>query len=143
VNVPLIVNHISACSYRAKGHSDAAKRIADTVTLHWVAGGWDMCVGRWMAFALADGQSDKQLYPSKYDAVRMQKSRFQDYFFIRIVPGGMNICEAESILMLHRKARERDIASPDLDARNAGRDLIPRITGEDRNSLIRELGGRH
>jgi hypothetical protein len=141
VNSPLIMRHVRQCQYIATGHTDEAKRISDTVTLHWVAGGWDMCVGKWMAFKLSDGRSDNQLYPTKQAAVMYQKGIYQHYFYIRLVPGGMNVCEAESLLTLHRRARERDIATPDIDAQNGGRDLIPRITVEERNQQLRDLGG--
>jgi hypothetical protein len=139
---PLILRHVAACRYIATGHTDPAKRVSDIVTLHWIAGGWDACVGKWIAFKLSDGTSDDTLYPSKYDAVRHQKGVYQHYMYLRLVAGGMNVCEAESLLALHRRARERDIAKPDIDARNGGRDLIPRITVEDRNRQLRELGGQ-
>jgi hypothetical protein len=135
------MRHVAACQYVARGHTDAAKRASDTVTLHWVAGGWEMCVGKWMAFRLDTGKSDDNLYPDQQTAVRLQKGRYQEYFYIRIVAGGMNVCEAESLLSLHRNARKRDIATPDIDVSKM-RNLIPRITVEDRNQQIRELGGK-
>jgi hypothetical protein len=137
---PLIVNHTSGCQYRFKGHTDDAMRVADAITLHWVAGGWDGCVGRWMAFKLADGRTDNILYPSQYDAVRHQKGIYQHYMYLKLVPGGMSICEAEILLALHRKARQRDIGTPDIDQKK-NRDLIPRLTVEERNQQLRQLGG--
>jgi hypothetical protein len=140
---PLITPHTPGCSFLGRGHSDAALRIADTVTLHWIAAEWDS-IGKWAAFALADGRSpdNSPLYPTKLDAMRMQGANFLRYFYVCLVPGGMTVCEAETLLALHRRARARDIATPDMDAPNGGRDLIPRITAEGRIRQIRNLGGK-
>lgn len=127
----LIVAHSNGCTIPR--HTDEAKRISDTVTLHWVAGGWES-INRWMAFRLQDGTSDNMLYDRKESAVIYQKGRYQDYMYLRLVPGGMHICEAEAILKLHRAARNRDFPTVE-------RDLIPRITVEGLNQQIRALGG--
>jgi hypothetical protein len=139
---PLIVAHVSSCQWRGRGHSDAAKRIADTVTLHWIAGGWENTINKWMAFDLGEGRSDDTLYNSKIEAVTHQKGSYQRYMYLCMAPNGMSICEAEVMLELHRKARERDIASPDIDHPTGGRDLIPRIGVQELNNQLRSIRGK-
>jgi len=141
VSTPLIVSHTAGCTSRQTGHTDAAKRISDTVTLHWIAGGYDNVVGKWMAFRLSDGTSDNLLYPDKLSCMRHQKGVYQHYMYLCLQPGGMGICEAEVMVKLHRNARERDIATPDINAPHGGRDLIPRIGMQEVNQQIRKLGG--
>ena len=136
----LIINHVAQCRYRATGHSDEAKRVSDTVSLHWIAGGWPV-IGKWMGFKLQDGQSDNMLYPSKFEAMRHQKGNYLYYLYVAHAGGNMTVCEAELLIALHRKARARDMFRPDLDAPNGGPDLIPRLGIRERNQQLDDLGG--
>jgi hypothetical protein len=135
MSAPLLYAHVPQCPNAGKGHDDAEKRICDTVTLHWIAGGYDMTVGRWMAFALSDGTSDNVLYPSKAECVSHQKGVYENYLYMRLAPGGMHICEASAMLRMHRAARNRGFEL------SGERQIIPRLTSEDMNSQIRKLGG--
>lgn len=77
--------------------SDAARRIADAVSLHLTVDA-DGNVGRWLAFRLSDGNPDPTLYDSKPAAMRA-KSLFGDlYGYLPILPTGCSVAEAESYL---------------------------------------------
>jgi hypothetical protein len=78
--------------------SDAAKRCADTVTLHSIAGG----TGLWVAIRLADGGTDNALYDSRAEAIRHQL-RPEHCTYIQVPPGGMPAHEAEALLDYWRK----------------------------------------
>lgn len=81
--------------------SDAAKRAADTVTLHWTAdprGNLDRVV----AIRLSDGGSDNTTYASLQDAVRFQL-HYRQCMYVRIRRGGMSPREAQVFLDYHRK----------------------------------------
>lgn len=106
------------------GHTDAAKRVSDIAVMHWVASGWDS-VNKIMVFALADGRSDNVLYPRKLDAVRHQSNEFL-YMYVPMHPGGINPCEAEILLKVHRQAYDNGHRWTDPDAKSGGRDLILR-----------------
>lgn len=131
------------CRHHPLGHSDHARRMADTTLLAWTVYGWDGYVGQWMAFRLEDGSSDSVMYPSKMDAMLHCVNHYR-YLFTKMHPGAISVCEAEILLTLHRRARDRDIATPQLDLPLGGPDLIPRI-GYDkiRNQLraLRKAGG--
>lgn len=119
-------------------HTDAAKRCSDAVNLQIAAMG-DKAIGKVIAVSLADGSGDGVLYETKWEAVRHQHHNERFYAFIRIPHGGMPVCDAESFLWVHRMARERDIASPDLSRPDGGLELIPRVTREDAARQIRIL----
>ncbi len=119
-------------------HTDAAKRCSDQVNLHVAALG-DYAIGKVIAISLADGSSDGIVYPDKYEAVRHQHHNEKFYAFIRIPHGGMPVCDAESFLWVHRMARERDIASPDLSRPDGGLELITPLTREHLARQIRTL----
>jgi hypothetical protein len=138
-DVPLIINHVAGCENMGKGHSDAAKRMADTITLHWVAIGWESA-RKWMAFRLADGRSDDMLYPSKVDAITHQKGNYYDCMYLCMSPGGMSACEAEVMLKLHRRARARNFPNVEVDSVSGGPDIIPRIGITERQNQTRRLG---
>jgi hypothetical protein len=114
--------------------------MADAATLAWTADEWDS-VGKWMAFSLADGSTDHELYPRKQDAVR-HNDEFR-HCFISLHPGGMSACEAEIMLQFHRKAYDAGFRLADPDAKSGGRDLIPRISREDiRNQVMALMKGK-
>jgi hypothetical protein len=130
---------------RAIGHTDAAKRVHDAVNLHVLANdagwAWENCVGKWMAFKLEDGSTDNVLYGTKRDAVRHQSDEFM-CMYLRLSGGGMNICEAEIMLRMHRKAYSTGFRwYPDRDSKHGGLDIIPRIGTSEVLNQIRGIGG--
>ncbi len=129
---PLIVHHVPSCTYKQKGHTDPAKRIADMVTMHWLAVMME-CTGKWLMFNLSDGRGGRDLFPSKYDAVR-HASNPKNMLYLCLVPGGMTICEAEICLNTARQMADWGLEESE-------RQLIPRIAGEHRGQMLKLLGG--
>jgi len=121
------------------GHADPAKRMSDAAMLAWETDQWDS-VGKWMAFKLEDGSTDHEVYPRKQDAVR-HNDEFR-HCFIKLHPGGMGICEAQIMLTFHRNAYDAGFRLSDPDARNGGRDIVPRITTEGILSQMRAFSNR-
>jgi hypothetical protein len=119
------------------GHTDAAKRVSDATMLAWVAHGWDS-VGQWMAFALADGTTDHVVYPAKRDAVRHMPNEF-NFMYAKLQPAGMPVCAAEIMLRFTRQAHDAGFRLADPDAKDGGKDLIPRIGTAEVNQQIRYL----
>lgn len=108
-------------------HSDAAKRVSDTYTLHRLADPY-VNIGSWFAAALADGQSDMTLYDSKQAAIRHQHHNENYYTFIQIVPSMMTPCEAEVMLKTARMIYDKGGRITDGFSK---RDLIRRLGWED------------
>lgn len=117
-------------------HSDAAKRFADNYNLHRVANPYGS-IGKWIAIALQDGNSDQELYDSKLDAVRHQHHNEQRYAFVKIGPYSMALCEAAVILETNRRAYSRGFRMTDPDHKHGGMDLITRLTAEDQLAQMR------
>jgi hypothetical protein len=132
VNVPLLVNHNPHCTWKQRGHSDAAKRIADMVTMHWLAILME-CTGKWLTFSLNDGTGGRDLYPSKAAAVA-HVSNPKNMLYVCLVPGGMSICEAEILLNTGRQMA-------DWGLEDSERQLIPRIAAEHRVRTLKLLRG--
>lgn len=107
------------------GHSDAARRCAENINMHYQAIGWP-AVGKFCAVALQDGSSDHVLYDSKPDAIRHQHHNEQWYAFVKILPSAMTDCEAEIYLDFNRKAYDAGFRLTDPSHRNGGRELIVR-----------------
>lgn len=113
---PLLLTHDPGCDYARQadgGHSDAARRISDTANLHLMAGegfrgltGANPHIGRVFACGLADGRSDGVLYDTLDDAVTHQHHDEDWYAYLRVSPGGLSVCEAASLLRLHRQGRQ-------------------------------------
>src|SRR4029077_1479010 len=141
MGVPLLIMHVGGCPARGSGHTDAAKRISDACMLHWVALHWDS-TKYWVAFKLEDGRTpdNNTLYDSKREAVRHQADEFL-CLYIKLHPGGVNVCEAEALLKFTRQAYSRGFRLPDPDSRHGGPDLIPRIGMDKIRAQIRALGG--
>lgn len=139
MSTPVLVRHDPGCRYAREsdgGHSDAAKRISDTVNLHAVAG-----VRRGViAFSLADGRSDGTVYDTRGQAVAHQHHDERYCGFIRLGPAGMSVCEAASVLRMQRQASR--LARPDRDAPDGGLEVIPRLTREAHARQIAALAGR-
>jgi hypothetical protein len=115
---------------RPTGHSDAAKRCSDIVTLHAICGQ----VGRWVAIKLADGDSDGVVYDHRADAVRHQLHE-QLCAYVQIQPGGMQPCEAEVFLKYHRALYDAGFRLPDPEF---AQPLMP-LTRRDARQQIRVL----
>jgi len=124
------------CRYGPLRHTDAAKRISDATILAWTAKGWDGCIGKWLAFRMADGSTTHDLYDSKKDAVRHQ-SGLVPIIFLPMNVGGTPVCAAELLLDLHRKAYDRGFEQSDRD--HIAPDIIPRIGYDKLSTQIRAL----
>jgi hypothetical protein len=139
MTIPVLTKHSPHCPAAGLGHTDAAKRISDSVNLHWAAG-WDASVSKWIACTLVDGKGGEILYDTKRDAVRHQLDEFL-CIYICLVPGGMSICEAEILIRTHRQMYDSGFRLADPDSNNGGRDLIPRVDANHRIRTLRMLGG--
>jgi hypothetical protein len=109
--------------------------------MHSIATSWDINKF-WAAYRLEDGRSPDShtLYDSKRDAVRHQMDEFL-CLYIKLRYGGINCCEAEAYLKLHRQAYMRGFRLADPDAKTGGPDIIPRIGTDKARNQIRALGG--
>lgn len=118
-------------------HSDAAKRMSDATRLAWEALGWDGTVGKWMAFKLEDGSTNNDVYDRKQEAVR-HNDEFR-HCFIRLHPFGMNPCEAQIMLKIHRDAYDAGFRLADPDSKTGGKDIILRTPAEKLAQQMRSL----
>lgn len=112
---------------------DAARRMADTITLHAIAGQ----AARWAAIRLRDGGSDNTAYDSRSDAVRHQLS--PEYCtYVLIPPGGMQIREADAVLSFWRQVYDAGWRAVD------PRDDIPSmpLTAAECREQVRLFGGK-
>jgi hypothetical protein len=109
-------------------HSSAAQRASDAVNLHVSALGFDAC-RKWVAVRLADGRSDGTLYDTKRDAVRHQSDE-QLCAYVCVPPGGMTVCQAESVLAFHRRAYDAGFRLIDPDHAHGGLDHVRPLTVE-------------
>jgi hypothetical protein len=127
------MNHMHYC--RTLDHSDAAKRIYDTYSLHRIADPIGN-LGRWFAVAIADGTTDNVLYDSRRDAILHQHHNEFYYAYVQIVPSQMALCDAEIFLSGVRKTYEARKNLMDRDHRTGGLEIIPRLAIEDQRSQI-------
>jgi hypothetical protein len=132
MTVPLIVHHNPHCQHKLTGHTDAAKRIADTITMHWLANKTD-CVRKWVMFNLSDGRGGMDLFPSKADAVRFARYP-KNMLYLCIMPGGMPICEAEIVLKTGRGLSNWGLEDSE-------RQLITPVSPEQRVRNAKLIGG--
>lgn len=116
-------------------HSDAAKRIADTYTLHRITDLYGH-IGQWIACRLDDGTSDNCLYQSKQQAIFYQHHNENYYTFICISPAQMTACEAEAMIAVARKIYDAGGRMTDGFARH---DVIKRVTWEDQIALSKGI----
>jgi hypothetical protein len=139
----LITPHVAGCRWRLTGHTDPAKRVSDAVNNHARAVGlgisWETVQGKYMAFSLNDGRSNGELYDRMGDAVRHTDE--MTHFYLRLRAEGMEVCEAELMLMLHRKGRNAGFPQSDPDRKDGGPQIIPRLGTEDVMTQLRGLGG--
>ncbi len=133
------MQHVGGCPARASGHTDAAKRISDACMMHWIAQGWDS-TKYWVAFKLEDGRSpdNNTLYDNKRDAVRHQMDEFL-CLYVKLHPGGMNVCEVEAFLKIHRQAYLNGYRLQDPMHKKGGPDIIPRVGSDSLRDQIRSL----
>jgi hypothetical protein len=142
------LQHDPGCEYGYDpdfpGHSDAARRVADAYNLHRTAGaGLGLAnVGKVFAVALADGTSDGVLYDTMADCIRHQRHNAKWYAYLRIGREGMTVCNAASLLRLHRDADDAGLKFTDRDDPSFGAELIPRLTIEDHQRMTRALAAR-
>jgi hypothetical protein len=142
-----VIEHDPGCEYGYEGrggHSDAAKRVADTYMLHRTAGrglGIEN-VGKVFACALNDGTSDGVLYDDMADAIRHQKHNAKWYAYLRVGREGMTPCNAASLLKLHRDADAAGLNFTDRDDPSCGYELIPRLTVEDHYRMTSAVAAR-
>jgi hypothetical protein len=129
------MEHDSGCP--AQTHSDAARRCSDAVNLHVLAIGAD-ATKKWVAIRLADGSSYGTLYDSNRDAVRHQPNE-QMCAYVRVTPGGMNVCSAESFMRSSRLFYDAGFRLADPDASHGGMQVIPRLTKEDHAAQMARL----
>lgn len=71
--------------------TDAAKRASDQVNAFITFTPFEELRNGWMAFALADGQNDGVVYPSRAEAIRHQSNeKLYAYVSFRALIGGAN-----------------------------------------------------
>lgn len=77
----------------------------DGVNLAIVFNDWETCRNGWMAFALADGNTDHIIYPSKQAAIDHQSDEFRyAYLYLGKIIGGMPLRDCQLWLDIHRHA---------------------------------------
>jgi hypothetical protein len=98
-------------AYLDPAYADAAKRIADAMTLHAVAGN----SGRWASFRLFDGREiiPHTAYATRIEAVRFAKWDRDTTVYMEIVPGGMQPREAGAFLKWARFLHAQGWRLPD------------------------------
>jgi hypothetical protein len=141
--------HDAGCEYgrddgsgRPTGHSDAARRVSDIYMLHRLAVPGLGNVGKVFAVALADGRSDLVLYDTMADCIRHQKHNAKWYAYLRVGREDMTICNAASVLRLHRDADAAGLKFVGRDDPSFAMELIPRLTAEDHQRMTRALAAR-
>lgn len=116
--------------------SDAARRCADSATLHVIADPAN--IGKWIAVRIADGTTDNTIYDSRRSAVGSHWMDEKYWAFPQLHPGGMQPEEAEVFLDYHRKLYDAGFRLPDPDMQMP---VMP-ITHEDRSRQIAALTKR-
>jgi hypothetical protein len=119
---------------------DSAKRMADIINerLTWFP--FHELASKWMAFKLENGDSDKQMYDTRRDAVRHQvNENLCCYFTFRNCPGGVQLRDAWLYMQFHRHAYSKGARLADPDNANGGRDFILPITRSGVASQVSKL----
>jgi hypothetical protein len=114
---------------------DQAKRCADVVTLHAVAGN----AGQWCAIRLIDGGSDNQVYDTRENA---QKYQLNPEFctYILIPPSGMEVQEAKAVLAYWRALALSGIRGDRTDVQWP---LMPLLAADRRKQIDALVKGRN
>lgn len=103
---------------------DAARRISDEYNMHRMIGSENY--GGWLAFRIADGTSDHTLYPNRQRAVQSCKGNEKFFCFMQVGPWQCSAQDALAFLSAQRKLYDTGLRMADPDARQGGRDIIPR-----------------
>ena len=115
------------------GHSDAAKRLADTYGMHKAAG----VTRGWIAVSYSDGRGGLTVYDTRAEAVA-DCWPFEDrFFYCSLAERRMTVCAAESVLRYRRVMAEME--RPDRDMTGGGLEVIPRLAIEDQEAQIRAV----
>lgn len=114
--------------------TDAAKRMADTINAKFAfyRDPFELRT-KWMAFTLADGISDGNVYDSKLQAVRhVSNEKYYCFFCFRNAMGGVDAFGCQIFLDVSR--HQYDIGAPlaDPDDISGGKDNIISVPGFDR-----------
>ncbi|MGH3606503.1 MAG: hypothetical protein ACRDRD_00220 [Pseudonocardiaceae bacterium] len=104
------------------------------MNLHLAAIGFD-AVKKWVAVRLSDGSSDNTLYDTQADAARHHGNDRDRWCFIPVRPGGINVCQAESVMATNRRLYKAGFQLGD----PSGRVPIPRLTRTDQARQLRAL----
>jgi hypothetical protein len=90
---------------------DDARRIADEMTLHTIAGN----TGRWCAFRLADGKpvARHACFDTRIDAVKACKWDRDNYVYLEVQPDGMTPRAAFEFLDYARQLHNAGFRLPD------------------------------
>lgn len=95
--------------------SDEAKRIADAMTLHTLAGS----AGKWASFRMSDGHEVQKAtaYDTRIQAVMAARWDRDTTVYLQITPDGMQPKEAEAFLKYARFLHSQGwrLPSPDFD----------------------------
>lgn len=104
---PLRADH----AYLDPEFADAAKRMADAMTLHAIGGNG----GRWASFRIGDGHEviPHTAYATRIEAVRFAKWNRDTVVYLEIVPGGMEPKEAGAFLQWARFLHSQGWRLPD------------------------------
>ena len=103
----------SEIAYLDPDFSDAAKRISDAMTLHYLAGS----AGQWCAFRLDNGKSPDRntTYDRWVECVRFQKWDRDRFVYLQVEPPGMTPKEAGAFLKYARFLHSRGWRLPPPD----------------------------
>lgn len=118
--------------------SDAAKRIADAMTMHTLAGS----AGCWAAFRMSDGMPvDNTAHPSRESAVKAAGWDRDTTVYLEVQADGMPPEAAEACLTFQRQLHDAGFRLPDP---NFAFDVSRPMQAIDRFKKIRHLatGGR-
>lgn len=113
-------------------YSDAAKRVASSMTVHTLAGNkW-----KWAAYRLSDGTPlSNTAYDSRREAMADARWNVDYYMYLEIQPDGMSEADAENQLAFARQLYDAGIRiNPDWEF-----DLSMPMFEWDRRSMIKEL----
>jgi hypothetical protein len=122
--------HVTGVRHPGGGHSDAAKRFADTYGLHKAAG----ATRGWIAVSYSDGSGGLTVYATRGEAVRDCWPWEDLFFYASLAERSMTICAAESVLRYRRVMAEME--RPDRDLPGGGPEVIPRLAIEDQEAQI-------
>jgi hypothetical protein len=125
--------HVTGVRSAGGGHSDAAKRLSDTYTLHKTAG----TIRGWIAVRYADGTGGQVVYDTRGEAVKDCWPWEDQFFYCSLAERSMTVCAAESVLRYRRVMAEME--RPDRDMRGGGLEVIPRLANEDQEAQIQAV----